>query len=587
MASSISMLGSRVTTIAYPMLVLYLTGSPLVAGLVGCAATAPSVLVYIPAGALVDRWDPRRAMLVSESGRGVAITTVAVVVALGRPSIILLALLAVIEESLEVFSMLAERRYVRSLVDPGQVPSALVRSEARTHLVVLIGRPLGGLLFGLSRILPFALDVFSFVYIAGVLLRNKEKRSGFLKLSIQPRAGFRPRSLYCRDSDTACLPGTKLLTMMTRGIGTGSRQLVHDIWDGIKHMRADSFARVVVPLAACTTLIAQALIVIFLAEAHANHIAPLVLSLVLAAPGVGGVAGSLAGKRLHSFPGFPWLQIQMWAWVAVLTPFVIFGDGYSIWIMSVAMLVSGFTGALGNIAINVRLTSRSSETVLARLMSIYTLMVFGAFSAGSALGGFLAEWARGQSGIFVLLAIVVVLALVSTAMWPEARSGKYPVTPVQCALFVLVTIAFRPSEAVCLIHEAVRSPLTSRHPGQREDQLPRERVQLRPGKAGERGAQQDRPVQRDPDGGCVGDRVRAGRRAGRGAFLDRLHQQRERLGAERQDRAPVGAEPDRRAVLLRVRPVRDEQHAVARRVLQAEGQIGLAPRDEAVHRVRA
>ena len=120
-------------------------------------------------------------MLVSESGRGVAITTVAVVVALGRPSIILLALLAVIEESLEVFSMLAERRYVRSLVDPGQVPSALVRSEARTHLVVLIGRPLGGLLFGLSRILPFALDVFSFVYIAGVLLRNKEKRSGFLK----------------------------------------------------------------------------------------------------------------------------------------------------------------------------------------------------------------------------------------------------------------------------------------------------------------------------------------------------------------------------------------------------------------------
>ena len=316
MASSISMLGSRVTTIAYPMLVLYLTGSPLAAGLVGFAATAPSILVYIPAGALVDRWDPRRAMLVCESGRGVAITTVAVV-ALGRPSIILLALLAVIEESLEVFSMLAERRYVRSLVDTGQVSSALVRSEARTHLVVLIGRPLGGLLFGLSRVLPFALDVFSFVYIAGVLLRNKEERSGFLKCPVQPCAGFRLRSLYYRDSDTACFLGTKLLTI----IGTGSRHLAHDIWDGIKHMWADSFARAVVPLAACTTLIAQALIVIFLAEAHAGHAAPLELSLVLAAPGVGGVAGSLAGKRLHSFPGFPWLQIQMWAWVACADSF--------------------------------------------------------------------------------------------------------------------------------------------------------------------------------------------------------------------------------------------------------------------------
>ena len=71
------MLGSHVTTIAYPLLVLRLTGSPFTAGCAVFAATAPSMFAYIPAGALVDRWSrrwgPRRVMLLSEFGRGVAI----------------------------------------------------------------------------------------------------------------------------------------------------------------------------------------------------------------------------------------------------------------------------------------------------------------------------------------------------------------------------------------------------------------------------------------------------------------------------------------------------------------------------------
>jgi len=67
--SSVSMLGTRMSNIALPMLALYLTGSPVAAGWTAFAATAPSFLVYMPAGALVDRWHPRRVMLISEFGR--------------------------------------------------------------------------------------------------------------------------------------------------------------------------------------------------------------------------------------------------------------------------------------------------------------------------------------------------------------------------------------------------------------------------------------------------------------------------------------------------------------------------------------
>ena len=58
-ASSVSMLGSHVTTIAYPLLVLHLTGSPFTAGCAVFAATAPSMFAYIPAGALVDQVEPK------------------------------------------------------------------------------------------------------------------------------------------------------------------------------------------------------------------------------------------------------------------------------------------------------------------------------------------------------------------------------------------------------------------------------------------------------------------------------------------------------------------------------------------------
>jgi len=174
-ASSVSMLGSHVTSIAYPLLVLRLTGSPFTAGCAVFAATAPSMFAYIPAGALVDRWSPRRAMLLSELGRGVAIGIVALTLAIGKPIVAILMAVAVIEGVLEVFSGLAEQRYVGSLVERDQISSALVRIEARTHIVLVAGRPLGGLLFGIGPIFPFLADFFSFIYSVIALFGIKDR----------------------------------------------------------------------------------------------------------------------------------------------------------------------------------------------------------------------------------------------------------------------------------------------------------------------------------------------------------------------------------------------------------------------------
>jgi MFS family permease len=214
------MLGSRLTTIAYPMLVLYLTGSPAAAGFAVFAATAPSILVYIPAGALVDRWDPRRTMLVTESLRGVAIATVVCSLAFHRPSVSLIIVLAITEEILEVFALLAERRYVSALVEPGDASSALVRMETRTHVVVAAGRPLGGLLFELRPIFPFLADVLSFVISVGMLLGIRKKRT-------------------------------------IRAAQVSRSQLMKEVRTGFRWLCGDPFARIAIPLAACMTLISR------------------------------------------------------------------------------------------------------------------------------------------------------------------------------------------------------------------------------------------------------------------------------------------------------------------------------------------
>ena len=72
----LSSAGTQSTTIVYSLLALGLTGSPAKAGLVGFARGIALVLFQLPAGALVDRWDRRRTMIVCDIVRATAAVVV-------------------------------------------------------------------------------------------------------------------------------------------------------------------------------------------------------------------------------------------------------------------------------------------------------------------------------------------------------------------------------------------------------------------------------------------------------------------------------------------------------------------------------
>jgi hypothetical protein len=375
--SYVSMLGSRISTIACPLLALYLWRSPFAAGLVAFAATVPSVLVYVPAGALVDRWDPRRTLILSEAGRGMAIAMVAVTLAIGRPGISLLIIVVFIEETLEVFSTLADRRCARALVPIDRVSSAQANIEARSHAVILAGRPLGVFLFSLTPILPFLADALSFIVSVGTIISLKSRSA------VAARAGRVSR-----------------------------RQLGNDIGDGLIWLLRDRYARAAFALSAGTTLIGQALIMVFLAGAHASGLPSIWVGLVLAASGVGGLLGSMCAPWLPIPRKSSLVLLQMVAWAGVLVFLAVWG-WRSFLCMAIVMAALSLTGALGNIEIDIYLVQRADENMLARATSIRRFISFSACAVGPMLGALLIQLYGAQNAVFALLAITSIFALLA------------------------------------------------------------------------------------------------------------------------------------------------------------------------------
>jgi MFS family permease len=386
-ASTVSMLGSHMTSIAYPMLVLRLTGSPVISGWVAFAAIAPSILVYVPAGALVDRWDPRRAMLLSEFGRGIAIGVVAATIALQVTNVPLLIVAAVIEGMLEVFSTLAERRNVGMLVERDQISSALVRVEARAHVVLVVGRPLGGFLFGIQAIFPFLADVASFIYSVVTLLRFK---------------------------------GGPALTQRTRS--HYSKRLGSDIRMGLRWLRAHPFAYMAILVFATGTLIFQALMMIFLADARAARLSAFSVGLVLAASGLGGTLGSVAASRLLTRVGYSWIKLQALTWLIGFAVLAI-SAGRQFLLIAIVMAILGLTGALGNIELDVYFMQNVNQDMLARVTSVSRLASLSACALGPALGGVLVQVLGVPHALYCLCGISPLLLLLSLVM-PSARMTR-------------------------------------------------------------------------------------------------------------------------------------------------------------------
>ena len=165
-----SNVGTQTTQIAYPLLVLALTHSPAKAGVVAFARALPLWLFALPAGLAADRFSRKRLMIAADVVRTATVAALGVAVLLHHVVFWEIPVVAFVEGAGAALFGGAQMAAMRSVVPKPQLPMATNVLTARIAIVRLAGPPLGGVLFGIARSLPFFADAGSYAASTGSLL---------------------------------------------------------------------------------------------------------------------------------------------------------------------------------------------------------------------------------------------------------------------------------------------------------------------------------------------------------------------------------------------------------------------------------
>ena len=371
----VSSLGSGVSTIAFPLLVLALTHSALQAGITGALAMVPYLLVSLPAGVLVDRWDRKRVMILCDSGRALALASIPLAGLIGHVAIIQIYLVSLVEGTFFVFFSLAQTACLPRVVPREQLPTASAQNEGGAIATGLIAPPLGGALFqSISQTAPFLLDGIS--YLASVISLL------FVKTAFQ-------------ESRQA-----------------SSRNLRAEMAEGVTWLWHNPLLRYMAFLTGGMNAAVAALYLTLIVLAGNQHATSGSIGLMFAVVSVGGVLGSLLAPRVQRRFRFGqviivvfWVEALLWPLFAVAPNLLLLG-----------MIAAGVY-ALGPVYNAVQLSYRLAlipDALQGRVNSAYRLVAYGCHPLGIALSGVLIQAIGPVSTVLVFAAWVAVLAVLTT-----------------------------------------------------------------------------------------------------------------------------------------------------------------------------
>jgi MFS family permease len=366
-SSGLSNLADGVFTVALPLVTLRITRDPGAMGAVVLSLRLPWLLFALPAGALADRLDRRRTMLLVDVGRGVVIGMLALVVAAGGERLWLLCGLAFLLGIGETLFDTAAQSIVPSLVEPERLSRANGRLQS-TELVMnqFVGPPLGGLLAGVT--LAGALGTTATCYmLAAVAL-------ALVAGSFRPVRSGKPTTLR------------------------------RDVVDGVRYLFGQRLLRTLALLVGIANLGETAMLTVL--PAYAIRPGPMGLpeagfGLLLAAPAVGAFAGSFAVPAIERRLGRSTTLRSSLLTIFLLTALPALTT--SGWVVGAGFAVAGFCTIVWNV-ITVSLRQRiSPDHLLGRVNAGYRLLAWGSMPLGALMGGVLGEL-FGVRAVFLLAA---------------------------------------------------------------------------------------------------------------------------------------------------------------------------------------
>jgi len=168
----LSVIGTWMQNTAQPYLAYRISGRPLDLGLIGFAATLPTLLLALPAGVLVERWDKRWTVIVLQSVMGVLAFILAALTLMGHIQIWHITLIAFLFGAASAVEITARQAMLIELSGREALPSAIALQTTAFNL----GRVLGPMLAAPIMVKSgegtvFLLNGISFIFvIIGLLI---------------------------------------------------------------------------------------------------------------------------------------------------------------------------------------------------------------------------------------------------------------------------------------------------------------------------------------------------------------------------------------------------------------------------------
>lgn len=396
--ATVSELGSRVTLFAMPLVAYAMTGSALWAAVAEAVFLLGMVVMLLPAGVLADRRDRLRLMRLS-LGSGTVLYGSLVVAglagALTLPHLLVVALVTGLTTGL---FQPAEYSAIRTIVTTEELPTALSQQQARQHVASLVGGPLGGALFGLTRWAPFAADLVT--YAAGWLLLGR------VRADLSPGTGPQTSSAPLRD-----------------------------LGEGLRFLWARPFLRVLLIWSPAANLTINALFFVALLRLVEAGFPGWQIGLVETAIGCFGILGALAAPRIiERFRTGTLTVVIAWSFVPLSVPLALWNHP---WAMTLAASVGLFLNPAGNAGVSAYRLAITPPELVGRVQSTMQFVAMLTMPLAPIVAGGLLAALGGRDAVLAITALTALVALIPTlshAVRSVPRPAQWPRLPEPAAV---------------------------------------------------------------------------------------------------------------------------------------------------------
>lgn len=377
----VSTLGSTASTILYPLLILALTDSPAAAGVAGALRAIPYLVLSLPVGALIDRWDRKAVMIRCDVGRALAVASIPLAIAFDALTVAQIYVVTLVEGSLFVFFNIAEVAALPRVVPAAQLPEATAQNEAGYGIANILGPPMGTALYqAFGRAVPFLADALTYCVSILSLMRVKAR----FQVESAPR----------------------------------ERDLWREVAEGLRWLWGNPLIRYMAFLTGGLNVInaAMPLLVIVLAKDVGASDAE--IGLIFSFAGAGGILGSLIGGRIQRRFSFGQVIIGCMVTEALLFPLNAVMPSY-VWLGVVAGAYYFVAPAYNVVQFSYRI-ALIPDGLQGRVNSTFRLIAFGFMPIGAALCGIALERLGSTAAVALFSALLMALA-VATALNPHVR----------------------------------------------------------------------------------------------------------------------------------------------------------------------